>query len=238
MSRIRKGYEARFYSLLKGAGARRIEEGVRWLLAKAERLSQEGGISQTDALAATYDRLAAQPYFRRIRALSAPERFLCDAGLGGLARWLRAAGYEALWQADIADAELIRQARELTDTVLTTDSLLMERRLVRDRIIPAFWLPPTLSIADQLTLVVREFELSARPPRCMACGGELVRGDKEALRERIPPRTYRWLDEYFLCSECDRLFWHGTHWQRIKDRLTGVLPSPPSKLLPAPPPGF
>ena len=27
----------------------------------------------------------------------------------------------------------------------------------------------------------------------MSCGGELRPGDKEALRERIPPRTYRWL---------------------------------------------
>ena len=222
MGRIRKGYEARFHALLQRARARRREQGVQWLLAKADRLSEDKGISLADALTATYENLAGQPYFQRARPVAAPERFFCDAGLGGLARWLRAAGYEALWQPDIADDELLRKAREHPATVLTTDSMLMERRLVRDGIIPAVWLPPTLSIADQLALVVREFGLSLREPRCMACGGELARADKEALRERIPPKTYSWLDEYFLCSRCDRLFWHGTHWQRIRDQLGRV----------------
>jgi len=235
VGRIRKGYEAQFEALLRRARARRIEQGVQWLLTKAEKLSHERGISLADALTATFERLATKPYFQGVRPSLSPERFICDAGLGGLARWLRAAGYEALWEANIADDELLRKARELAATVLTTDSMLMERRLVRDGIIPAFWLQPTLSLADQLALVAREFGLSPRPPRCMACGGELVRADKEALRGRIPPKTYRWLDEYYLCGCCNKLFWHGTHWQRIRDRLQGALPSPQSKPLPAPP---
>ena len=54
----------------------------------------------------------------------------------------------------------------------------------------------------------------------MSCGGELHRAAKEALRERIPPRTYRWLDKFFVCARCDKLFWHGTHWQRIMATLS------------------
>ncbi len=224
MGRILKGYETRFKALLQVARARRLEQGVQWLLTKAGKLSETKGISLADALTATYQELAARPYFQRARPGRAPERFFCDAGLGGLARWLRAAGYDALWQAEIGDDELLRRAREHSATVLTTDSMLMERRLMRDGIIPAMWLPPTLSLADQLGVVVREFGLSLRPPRCMACGGELLRRDKQSLRERIPPRTYRWLDEYFVCSVCDRLFWHGTHWQRIRDQLAKAVP--------------
>jgi uncharacterized protein with PIN domain len=97
--------------------------------------------------------------------------------------------------------------------------MMMERRLLRDGIIPALWLPPTLGIPEQLGMVFREFGLVPGQPRCMSCGGELRRGDKEALRERIPPKTYRWLDEYYLCSQCDKLFWHGTHWRRIVETL-------------------
>ena len=67
-----------------------------------------------------------------------------------------------------------------------------------------------------------EFGLKRHEPRCMSCGGELRRVEKEALRERIPPRTYRWLDEYFVCARCDRLFWRGTHWMRIDRDLTLV----------------
>jgi uncharacterized protein with PIN domain len=208
--------------LLRRARARRLEQGVQWLVAKTQRLSAREGIPQADALAQVYERLATRKPFQPSASPPAPPLFLCDAGLGGLARWLRAAGYEAAWQPGIADDELLRQARAIPATVLTTDAMLMERRLLRDRIIPVFWLPPTLSIPEQLALVFREFGLTLRGPRCMSCGGELRRGAKEALQERIPPRTYLWLDEFFICRRCDKLFWHGTHWHRIVETLAAL----------------
>jgi len=61
--------------------------------------------------------------------------------------------------------------------------------------------------------------LKKREPRCMSCGGELRRESKEALRERIPPKTFKWLDEYFVCSRCGKLFWRGTHWHKIESEL-------------------
>ncbi len=222
MSRILRGYEARFRALLRQVRARRVEQGVRWLVGKARRLSARDGVFLVAALDRVYEQLAAGRPLAKPDSTAASRQFFCDAGLGGLARWLRAAGYDAAWQPNIADDELLRRAREVPATVLTTDGMLMERRLLRDGIIPAFWLPPTLSIEEQLGLVFREFNLTLREPRCMTCGGELRRADKESLRERIPPRTYRWRDEYFLCSRCDKLFWHGTHWQRIRATLTAL----------------
>jgi uncharacterized protein with PIN domain len=53
----------------------------------------------------------------------------------------------------------------------------------------------------------------------MACGGRLTSVEKTAVRERIPPRTYPWRDEYYVCQRCDRLFWKGTHWRRIEAAL-------------------
>jgi hypothetical protein len=150
--------------------------------------------------------------------------FWCDAGLGGLARWLRAAGYDSRWEAGIPDDDLLREARKIGATILTTDSLFMERRLLRDGIVPGYWLAPTLGVPAQLALVFGEFRLERREPRCMSCGGELRRVEKEALRERIPPKTYRWLDEYFVCARCDRLLWRGTHWMRIEQQLKEVAP--------------
>ena len=215
MSRIRRGYEDRFRALLRRVRARRLEQGVQWLIAKALQLSTRQGLSMADALAQVYECLATRAPFQKSAAAPEPIQFLCDAGLGGLARWLRAAGYEAGWEPGIDDDRLLQEARRLPATLLTTDAMLMERRVLRDRVISAFWLPPTLSIPEQLALVLREFGLPVRGPRCMSCGGELRHVSKEALRERIPPRTFRWRDEFFVCRRCDKLFWHGTHWQRI-----------------------
>jgi uncharacterized protein len=219
VSRIRKAYQVRFRTLLQQVRARRLEQGVEWLVAKALKLSADGRVTQADAFTRVYEELAARPGFRRRAPHPPPVLFWCDAGLGGLARWLRAAGYDARWQPDIADDQLVREAERMEATILTTDSLMMERRLLRDGIIPGFWMPPTMGIPAQLAMVFREFGLRPGEPRCMSCGGELRQVDKESLRDRIPPKTYRWLDEYFVCARCDRLFWRGTHWMRIEGQL-------------------
>ena len=219
MGRIRKAYETRFRWLLQRVGARRLDQGVLWLVGKAQQRSTSRNTPLETELTLVFEELAARPAFAQIPPPASPTVFFCDAGLGGLARWLRAAGYEASWVEGIDDDELLKQAKTLSATVLTTDSMLMERRILRDRLIPSFWLPPTLSIRDQLALTIREFRLEARSPRCMSCGGELIRSDKEALHEVIPPKTYHWLDEYFTCDRCGKLFWHGTHWLRISRTL-------------------
>jgi len=247
MRRILKAYANRFRTLLLQAGARRIEQGVRLLCARANRFRADEGISLTHALEREYGRLrhrmeqrasSAAVCARRNPSGPAPRpgagpppqnattcRFWCDAGLGGLARWLRAAGYASHWQPHIDDRDLLERARTDSAILLTTDSLLMERRVLRDGVIPAFWLPPTLTVAEQLRMLARELPLERRAPRCMRCGGELRTGDKETLRERIPPRTYLWRNEYFVCVRCGQLFWHGTHWQRIDRLLESVLPT-------------
>jgi uncharacterized protein with PIN domain len=186
---------------------------------KAQQLSERDQITLAQALIRVFETLSNKPQIAQIRVEKAPERFFCDAGLGGLARWLRGAGYEALWVQGIDDDDLLLEARKISATILTTDSMLMERRILRDRLIRSLWLPPTLSIRDQLQAVFREFNLVPKAPRCMSCGGELMRSSKEALHDRIPPKTYRWLNDYFVCAKCGKLFWHGTHWRRISDTL-------------------
>jgi len=75
---------------------------------------------------------------------------------------------------------------------------------------------------EQLEKVFCEYGLRLGSPRCMSCGGELARADKESLHDRIPPRTFQWLSEYFLCRTCGKLLWHGTHWLKIVEALKAV----------------
>jgi len=220
MSRIQNAYEHRYRELLLRFGARRLDQGVNCLLQRAERLRNKEELSLADALTQVARDLASKSLKTRHPASDGSNiRFFCDSGLGGLARWLCGSGYEAFWEPSIDDFELLQRAQKLSATVLTTDSLLMERRVVRDHMIPALWLPPTLSIPEALAFVFHEFCLKTREPRCMSCGGELRRESKEALREKIPPKTFKWLDEYFVCSRCGKLFWKGTHWNRIANEL-------------------
>jgi hypothetical protein len=243
MGRIVKAYEEKFRNILVALGARRVEQGIRLLLGRATWLSAREGVPLPRALVLVHARLLASQsrlQLHRLRPSPHPSMqvapsekssesksnatsrqlvLLCDAGLGGLARWLRASGQEAVWIQDIDDDALLREAERLHATILTTDSLLMERRVLRNGAIPAVWVSPALRMLEQLGLVFQELNLVVKPARCMVCGGELQRVEKQAVRERIPPRTYLWLDEYFECVRCGKLFWHGTHWRKIMERL-------------------
>ncbi|HUG53350.1 MAG TPA: Mut7-C RNAse domain-containing protein [Vicinamibacteria bacterium] len=149
----------------------------------------------------------------------AAPRFTCDGGLGGLARWLRAAGYEAESRPGTSGDSLVPLVRGTGYVLLTCDRRVFLRREVREGRLPAVLVPSSLTRMEQLAHIMGTLGLTLREPRCMACGGPLEAADKDAVRERIPPRTARWLDEYFVCRQCGRLFWRGTHWRRIREGL-------------------
>jgi uncharacterized protein with PIN domain len=161
--------------------------------------------------------------------------FLCDESLGGLARWLRAAGYEARarrirFVVEPPPRSLARPGSDvlLADAaagglvLLTSVDDLLDRRRVRDGSVLALWVPTGLEPTIQLRLVLADLGLGLREPRCMSCGGALEARPKAAVAERIPPRTARWKDDYWTCRACGHLFWKGTHWERIARVLEDV----------------
>jgi uncharacterized protein with PIN domain len=155
--------------------------------------------------------------------LDAPD-FHCDAALGGMARWLRAAGYDVAFWPGIDDDDLLRQVHSRPAILLTTDTRLMDRSVIRWGAIAARLISNRLTKCEQFVDLIGRLQLPVRPPRCMACGGELATVEKQTVKDRIPPKTFPWLDEYFVCRRCDRLFWKGTHWRRIETVLSSALP--------------
>jgi hypothetical protein len=230
--RLELGFRRRFRDLLALVRPRRLEFGVELLLNRARRRAEREGIPLASALCALYlftrrrvaRRLAVTgacglvqaPWDRFKEAIPV---FLCDGSLGGLARWLRAAGYEARDAGGLAGDRLLHEAERQVLVLLTSVGDLLDRRLVLDGKVVALWVPTGLAPTDQLTLVLADLGLPLREPRCMACGGVLESAAKEAVFERIPPRTARWKDEYWVCRACARLFWQGSHWERIARAL-------------------
>lgn len=153
--------------------------------------------------------------------MSAP-RFACDAMLCGLARWLRAYGYDATWTYGIADADLLAAARAEQRLVLSADRGIFHRRAVRRGDPPALYVPNAAPPLAQLQQVVTTERLARRAPRCMRCGGELAAADKDSVAGEVPPRTLAWIDRYDRCQRCRALYWRGTHFPRICARLDEI----------------
>ena len=232
---LRNRAEQAFRGLLWRTRAKPLAAAVKVLVDEAETLTEAPPPAE-ETFAAVYRRVRQQVLeqllnsgagrHRRLLEITVPQTppclgpdFHCDAGLGGLARWLRAAGYDAAFWPDIDDDDLLRKMIASGAILLTSDRRLMDRGVISSGAIAALLVPISLKKREQFAYVRSQLELSLKPARCMACGGRLSPVDKESVRERIPPRTYPWLDDYYLCHRCHRLFWQGTHWQRIKAAL-------------------
>lgn len=231
--RIEHGFRARFRALAQWIGGEDAHVEAGRLVSEARATPASERISPAQALAAVWlrelagakrawigpaERGGGAPPWARFDEAN-PPRFLCDPSLGGLARWLRAAGYEARLAPGVPGHRLPDEALRRGLVLLTSEAEVLDRRIVADGSLVVAWVPSALTMAEQLHVVAVELGLTLREPRCMACGGRLVPTAKEAVRSRIPPRTALWQDEYFVCAECDRLFWRGTHWERIAATL-------------------
>ena len=151
-------------------------------------------------------------------------KFLCDAMLGGLAKWLRAAGYDTYYAregTDTSDRSLTQKALEEGRALLTGDRGFLERKPVRDGRV-ALLVVPHMPVEDQLRLVARSFGLKWLQSRCMECNGELGVVTRGAVTGRVPRGVILDHEEFFLCKGCGRVFWHGSHWDRIVGRLERV----------------
>ncbi len=142
-------------------------------------------------------------------------RFACDAMCGGLARWLRAMGYDATWSPDIEDGELVRQAEREDRILLSGDGGVFERRQITRGHVRALQIPRGLRRLEQLEYVAQHLNLPVRPPRCMACGGRLLLVPQESVANEVPERSLLWAKKFYRCQQCGKVFWEGSHWRRI-----------------------
>jgi len=145
--------------------------------------------------------------------------FQCDCMLGGLSRWLRAAGFDARWKYHASDKELVREARANRRVLATGDSQVMDRRVIRLGHLKAIYIPHGLSADEMLRFTVEKLGLQRRQARCMACGGRLENIPKEYLEGIAPPKAFARCDRFYVCARCNKLLWNGTHWKRITAKL-------------------
>ncbi|MBD3220112.1 hypothetical protein GF314_02630 [bacterium] len=147
-------------------------------------------------------------------------RFVCDQHLGKLARLLRFCGFDTVWDRSLCEAALALLAIREGRVVLSRHRALLQRKAITSGL-----LVRGDRADDQLVEVLRRFRLAGRvagPGRCTACNGELMATAKADVPVPIPPRTAAWLDDYWICARCGKLFWEGTHVERLRRRVAAA----------------
>lgn len=151
-------------------------------------------------------------------------KFIADQMLGRLSKWLRLMGYDTLYFKSIDDIELIRIARKQGRILLTRDTGLMRRRIVKSRVRAIFIEDDLLD--NQLRQLIRELNLDTErlsPPLCVECNSPLEEVPRERARGQVPSYVYRTQDQFVACPVCGRYYWRGTHWQHVRKRMRTLL---------------
>jgi hypothetical protein len=158
----------------------------------------------------------------RVRPAPLPEpRFVLDTHLGKLAAYLRMLGFDTLYRNDYHDDTLARLSSAELRILLTRDRGLLKRSMVTH----GYYVRET-NPHQQVIEVLRRFDLfrSITPfHRCMHCNGLLQAVHKELISDRLPPRTREYYDEFHVCQACGRIYWKGSHYQRMQQFVEGVL---------------
>ena len=175
------------------------------------------------------ERVAVYPVFERldiaplVHLRPAPlreTRFVLDAHLGKLARHLRLAGFDSLWRNDYGDEEIVALSMAQRRVILSRDKGLLKRRAVER----GHFIRETDS-ERQLAEVVRAFQLegSVRPfTRCRECNALLRAVPRESVAARVPERIRAAFDRFSECPECGRIFWEGSHYERLRRMLAAA----------------
>jgi hypothetical protein len=141
-------------------------------------------------------------------------RLLCDENLGGAARWLRAAGYDAALAAPgQPDAELLARCRAEDRVLVSRDRRLVQAAGTQARAVlligdDADDYALTLALALGLDWTCAPFT------RCLIDNAPLQPADDADLA-RIPAQSRALPGPFQKCPDCGRVFWPGSHVRRM-----------------------
>jgi len=147
-------------------------------------------------------------------------KFLADAMLGRLAKWLRILGYDATYLSSSHPESLIREARAQGRVILTRNRQLASKSQgLRTLLIESdHW-------REQLAQVLRDCRLrpgKSRFQRCVVCNRRLISLERGQVEGKVPDFVFAHFSDFFQCPQCGRIFWQGSHssaMSRIADEL-------------------
>ena len=166
-------------------------------------------------------------------------RFLTDRMLGKLSTWLRILGHDTVYAADIIQKEGERgegeEDEEDEDNVLAAFAAREARILLtRDKGLAASASKQGVHCVqiktDEVMAQLKELlshhlkiNLKPSPIRCSECNAPIrkVKADEADLlkaKDYVPVHMIGTWD-FWICEHCGRVYWEGSHWRDMHERL-------------------
>jgi uncharacterized protein with PIN domain len=156
-------------------------------------------------------------------------KFLVDAMLGKLARFLRIFGYDTLYANDliehfnidpIPDEQLLTYAQQSNRVIITKDYPFYKR--ITEKVI---YLEGE-GVYNYLNQITEKYginlDFKIEKARCTVCNSSLKRiEEKRDIRNLVQQETYNQFNEFYQClnSSCKKIYWKGSHIDDIENKL-------------------
>ncbi len=156
----------------------------------------------------------------RPRPLRTP-KFVLDVHLGRLARYLRLAGFDTVYENSFDDNEIIAIANSQKRIILTRDLGILKN----DHVTHGYFVrsdDPRMQIRE----VINYFSLHklAKPfSRCTRCNGKVRQITRKEAESKVSKRTFMYYRRFYVCTSCGKIYWEGSHVGRMQKFLRELL---------------
>jgi uncharacterized protein with PIN domain/sulfur carrier protein ThiS len=147
-------------------------------------------------------------------------RFVLDVHLGRLAAYLRMLGFDTMYRNDFDDSRLADISIKEQRILLTCDKQL----LMRKQITHAYYVRER-EPQKQLLEILSRFNLYGQQQpfsRCMHCNGAIHLVTKKSIESHLMPRTREYYNEFWQCDKCRKIYWKGSHYQRMQKLIAKI----------------
>ena len=224
LPRERRG-ETFAYACARAATLKNAIETLGIPHTEVARVTVNGMPATLDRIVRLGDSVEVHPW--TVQQMPGERRFLADAHLGGLARFLRMLGFDTLHRNALGDEEIRRVAYHERRIVLTRD-----RELLKCRDIFFGCYVHERKAEAQLREVAARFDLAAhaRPfTLCLVCNLPLESASEAQVRAYALPAVLERYRRFYRCAGCERIYWEGSHYARMRDALARIASPRPDR---------
>ncbi|MFC4258844.1 Mut7-C RNAse domain-containing protein [Marinobacter lacisalsi] len=151
-----------------------------------------------------------------------PPAFALDAMLGRLARWLRALGFDTVYQPGVDDHDLVALADNESRILLTRDRHLITYLRPRRGLLVTSGRP-----LAQLGEVAEQYGIGPTDDlfnRCLICNTRLRAATSHEVATQVPKQSRTLPGPFLACPGCGRTYWPGSHVRRMRSALAELFP--------------
>ena len=149
-------------------------------------------------------------------------KFLCDQMFGTLANWLRLLGFDTYYaNSEIDDDKLLEIAKN-EDRVLITRDKELSFRAKRDNM--QVFKPESIDLDEQLVFILKNVDLNEEMflSRCSLCNNLLNEIGKDDVKKMVPEKVFENNNKFWFCSNCKKVYWKGSHYDKILSRINKI----------------